>query len=126
MNVNNKAIYGLTGVVVFIISKLILGYIGIENMPVPIIISLLTVSYTMFLIGISNKKLIGKEKKYLIITAVFLAVSYISVTTIYITSNYFPELLREYKVLFLLLLIISIASFSGILITVTKMGKIRR
>ena len=57
MNGNNKGTYAVAGIAVFIISKIILGSLGIENVPVPIIIVALVASCAMFLIGILNKKL---------------------------------------------------------------------
>ncbi len=110
MNGNNKGIYAVVGIAVFIISKLILGGLGIENVPVPIIIGLLAASYAMFLIGILNKKLTGREKKCYIVSAISFAVAIVSTIIIVIFLSYFPQSVEEYKVLLLILLIISISS----------------
>lgn len=116
MKINNTAIYGLIGVSVFIISKLILSHVGIENIPVPIIISLLVVSYTMFLIGMYNKRLTGREKNYYILCAILLAVLFITVIIIAIFLHYFSNMIMEYRVFLLILLILSIISLLGITI----------
>jgi ABC-type Fe3+-siderophore transport system permease subunit len=116
MNGNNKGIYALVGIAVFIISKLILSNLGIENIPVPIIIGILAVSYAMFLIGILNKKLTGGEKVCYIVSAISFAVAIVSTIIVIIFLSYFPQNVEEYKVLLLILLIISILSLLGMTI----------
>ncbi|GAA0776070.1 hypothetical protein GCM10008908_28800 [Clostridium subterminale] len=116
MNDNNKGIYALVGIAVFIISKLILGNLGIENIPVPIIIGILAVSYAMFLIGILKKKLTGGEKVCYIVSAISFAVAIVSTIIVIIFLSYFPQNVAEYKVLLLILLIISILSLLGMTI----------
>jgi hypothetical protein len=116
MNGNNKGIYALLGIAVFIISKIILGSLGIENIPVPIIIGVLAASYAMFLIGILNKKLIGGEKVCYIVFAILFAVEIVSTIIAIIFLSYFPQNVAEYKVLLLILLMIIILSLVGIII----------
>jgi len=110
MNGNNKGTYAVAGIAVFIISKIILGNLGIENIPVPISIGLLAASYAMFLIGTLNKKLIGGERTCYIVSAISLAATIVSTIIIVIFLSYFPQNVEEYKVLLLILLIISISS----------------
>ncbi|WP_346876406.1 MULTISPECIES: hypothetical protein [unclassified Clostridium] len=110
MNGNNKGTYAVAGIAVFIISKIILGSLGIENVPVPIIIVALVASYAMFLIGTLNKKLIGGERTCYIVSAISLAATIVSTIIIVIFLSYFPQNVEEYKVLLLILLIISISS----------------
>jgi len=116
MNVNNKGTYAVVGIAVFIISKIILGSLGIENVPVPIIIVSLVASYAMFLIGILNKKLIGGERTCYIVSAISLAATIVSNIIIVIFLSYFPQNVEEYKVLLLILLMIIILSLLGIVI----------
>jgi len=116
MNSNNKGIYAVSGIAVFIISKIILGRLGIENIPVPISIGVLAASYAMFLIGILNKKLTGREKKCYIVSAISFAVAIVSTIIIVIFLSYFPQNVEEYKVLLLILLMIIILSLLGIVI----------
>ncbi|WP_346848255.1 hypothetical protein [uncultured Clostridium sp.] len=116
MNSNNKGIYAVSGIAVFIISKIILGNLGIENIPVPIIIGLLAASYAMFLIGILNKKLTGGEKVCYIVFSILFAVAIVSTIIAIIFLSYFPQNVEEYKVLLLILLMIIILSLLGIVI----------
>ncbi|WP_346876522.1 hypothetical protein [Clostridium sp. UBA5712] len=116
MNSNNKGIYAVVGIAVFIISKLILGNLGIENIPVPIIIGILAVSYAMFLIGILNKKLTGGEKVCYIVFAILFAVAIVSAIMVTIFLSYFSQNVAEYKVLMLILLTVGILSLLGIVI----------
>jgi hypothetical protein len=116
MNGTNKGIYALVGIAVFIISKLILGSLGIENIPVPIIIGILAVSYAMFLIGVLNKKITGGEKVCYILIAFLFAVMIISAAIVAIFLSCFPQNVEEYKVLMLILLIIGILSLLGMTI----------
>lgn len=116
MNGNNKGIYAVVGIAVFIISKLILGGLGIENVPVPIIIGLLAASYAMFLIGIFNKKLIGGERTCYVVFAIPFAIAIVSTIIAIIFLSYFPQSVEEYKLLLLILVIISMLSLVGIII----------
>jgi len=116
MNSNNKGIYAVAGIAVFIISKIILGSLGIENIPVPIIIGILAASYAMFLIGISNKKLIGGERTCYIVSAILLAVFLLTTIIIYIFVSYFSQNIAEYKIFLILILAINILSLLGLTI----------
>lgn len=114
LNINNKANYCLAGVLTFIIAKLVLGYVGIENVPLPIFITLLVISYIMVLIGIHNKRLTGMKKRYYVVCAILLANLYITVTIMVIFIQYFSERTMQYRLLLLILLILGILSLCGI------------
>ncbi len=110
MNFNNKGTYAVVGIAVFIISKIILGRLGIENIPVPISIGVLAV------IGISNKKLIRGERSCYIVLAILFAVVIVSAIIMALFLSYFPQIITEYKVLLLVLLISGILALLGIII----------
>jgi len=116
MNFNNKGTYAVVGIAVFIISKIILGSLGIENVPVPIIIVALVASYAMFLIGISSKKLIGGERTCYIVSAILLAVFLLTTIIIYIFVSYFSQNIKEYKIFLIVILAINILSLLGLTI----------
>jgi len=116
MNSSNKGTYAVAGIAVFIISKIILGNLGIENIPVPISIGVLAASYAMFLIGISNKKLIRGERACYIVLAILFAIASVSAIIMALFLSYFPQIITEYKVLLLVLLISGILALLGIII----------
>ncbi|MEG0307609.1 MAG: hypothetical protein RR636_06680 [Clostridium sp.] len=116
MNGNNKGIYGLVGIGVFIISKVILGNLGIENIPVPIIIGMLGVSYVMILVGIFNKKLTGGERGWYIVFAILLGV-------VFITTIILVILPSAYKIFLIIILVINILSLLGMVIVLLIIKK---
>ncbi|WP_346878581.1 hypothetical protein [Clostridium sp. UBA7791] len=59
----------------------------------------------MFLIGISNKKLIRGERACYRVLAILFAIASVSAIIMALFLSYFPQIITEYKVLLLVLLI---------------------
>lgn len=74
MNMNNKGIYSLVGIAVFIITKIVLNRLGIQNVPAPIIITLVICSYCIFLIQGRNKNISSKAKPYFTVCSILLSI----------------------------------------------------
>lgn len=74
INSNNKGIYAFIGLLTFLIVKIILNYIGIENVPAPIIITLVICSYCIFLIQGRNKNISSKAKPYFTVCSILLSI----------------------------------------------------
>lgn len=125
MKEKNRTIYMLIGVITFIIAKIVFSYIGIKNVPVPIIVALLVVSYTMFLIGTNNKKLKEEEKRHYIACSVLLAITFSTTIIIVMFLKYFPEKIEQEKYLILAVIILNILSLLGISIITTLIRRKR-
>lgn len=121
---NKSGIGIVTGLLIFIIVKIIFSRIGVENIPAPLIITLLIVSYIMFIVGV-NKKIQGKEKVYFILCANLIAISVIACIVIVILMNYFQQILIEYGAILLVLAVIAIISlcFAAFLAISIKRGR---
>lgn len=124
MSFNKSGIGIVTGLLIFIIVKVIFSRIGVENIPAPVIITLLIVSYIMFIVGV-NKKIQGKEKVYFILCVSLIAISVIACIVIVILMNYFQQILIEYGAILLVLAVVAIISlcFAAFLAINIKRGR---
>jgi hypothetical protein len=122
---NKSGIGIVTALLTFIIVKVIFSRIGIENISAPVIITLLVVSYIMFIAGV-NKKIIGKEKVYFILCASLLAISLIACIVIVILMHYFQQILIEHGVILLVLVAVAMISlgFATFLAITVKRGRV--
>jgi len=110
----NKSVIGIiTALLTFIIVKVIFSRIGIENIPVTIIITLLVVSYTMFIGGVNNRKLIGKEKTYFILCASLLAIFLLACIVMVVIMNYYRQILIEHSIILLVFAAVAMISLIG-------------
>jgi hypothetical protein len=122
MAFNKNWIGILVGLMTFIIVKVVFVKVGIENIPVPIIIALLAVSYTMFVLGVNKKVLTSKEKNYFIICASLLAIAFISMSVSIALTKYFSDNIMVQ----VSLLLIGMVAFVGSVIVAILVNKGRR
>lgn len=123
MNYNNKGIYTFIGILTYIVTKITLGYIGIENIPAPIIVPILILSYFMFLIYIRRKNIPSKVKPYLTLILILIAIFFTTTIIMLIGTKYFYNAIEKYKILMIILItanLLSLVILAYILMTINK------
>jgi predicted permease len=119
MQIKKKGVGISAGLLTYFFAKFILGKVGIENIPAPMVVGLLAVAYALIVVGVDKNKFTVKEKRYFIICASLLAVAFISIIIGVILTKYFPWR----KDISLVMFIIFMASFIGAILAALKIKK---
>lgn len=122
-NSNNKGIYAFIGLLTFFIVKIILNYIGIENVPAPIIITLVICSYCIFLIQGRNKSISSKAKSYFRICSILLGIFFMTGIIMIVFLQYFYNDIERYKIIMLIVLIANLLSLCVLTFIIMQINK---
>ena len=110
LNNNKNGLYSLITLVILIITQIVLGSIGIDNISVYIIVAVLVIACSLVIFGTYKNINGGLGAKYNIIVAILMVLTSISSGIMIIMIKWCPDLFDKYD--FLILGLEAISFFS--------------
>jgi len=107
LDIDKKGLYSLITLITLIITQSVLSFVGIENISVKALVSLLVVVCLLVIYGTYKDGKKGAGIKYNITVAILLVLTCISSGIVMIMSEWYPDFLDKHDLLFLAFQLIS-------------------
>lgn len=105
---NNNIINGVIALAALIVTQIILRYIGMDNIPIRIILSLLVLVCILMVIGLLKNGTMGMGFKYNLIVTVLMIITCITTGVMITVIKCYPELFLKHGTV---ILFINLGSF---------------